>query len=185
MSLAGYRWWHAGVRPGEGWRLRSLWWHPPRPHWWDGPHLAAPRPPCVQCPPATCSGADRRCRCGIYAFRSEQRAWGEAPAPSQWHSLWGDYTVLGEVALWGKVVEHEHGYRAEHAMVQRLLVPTRLVIHVSVATFHCFGQLGDDEEGISLETMEHTAAPGMAEGLARRYDVEVEFRPPVTCKVFA
>ena len=109
------------------------------------------------CPPR-CPGADRRCRCGIYAFRSEQRALGEAPPPSHWHSLWGDYTVLGEVALWGKVVEHEHGYRAEHAMVQRLLVPTRLVIHVSVATFDCFGQLGDDEEGISSETMEQTPA---------------------------
>ena len=93
--------------------------------------------------------------------------------------------MLGEVALWGKVVEHEHGYRAEHAMVQRLLVPTRLVIRVSVATFHCFGQLGDDEEVISPETMEQAPATGMAEGLAWRYGVEVEFRPPVTCKVFA
>ena len=84
----------------------------------------------MQCPPARCPGTDRRCRCGIYAFRSEQRAWGESPPPSRWQSLWADYTVLVEVALWGKVVEQ-------------------------------------------------------AEGLARRYDVEVELRPPVTCKVFA
>ena len=29
-------------------------------------------------------------------------------------------TVLGRVALWGKVIEHEHGYRAEFGYPQRL-----------------------------------------------------------------
>ena len=34
-----------------------------------------------------------------------------------------EYPVWGEVLLWGKVIEHQLGYRAEHAMVSRLVVP--------------------------------------------------------------
>ena len=40
-----------------------------------------------------------------------------------WASRRPEYPVWGEVLLWGKVIEHELGYRAEHAMVRRLVVP--------------------------------------------------------------
>lgn len=43
-----------------------------------------------------------------------------------------DPSVLGTVALWGRVVEHEHGYRAEFAYPQRL----KLVCYL------CFWQWG-------------------------------------------
>jgi hypothetical protein len=36
--------------------------------------------------------------------------------------------VIGTVALWGRVVEHDHGYRAEFGYPQRL----RLVCHVCI-----------------------------------------------------
>jgi hypothetical protein len=43
--------------------------------------------------------------------------------------LYGDYArdwIIGEVSLWGHVVKHEHGYRAEFAYPRRLIVPTCL-----------------------------------------------------------
>src|SRR5437899_6819693 len=85
------------------------------------------------------------------------------------------WAVLGEVAIWGKVVEHEDGYRAEHAMVRRLIVPARLVIRVARVdlTQASLGCLQVDDEVIDVETTEHAPEPGMAEVLARVYGVDV------------
>lgn len=49
------------------------------------------------------------CRCGLYASRGVDLL-RRAP----------DGTVIGSVALWGRVVEHEMGYRGEFAYPQRL-----------------------------------------------------------------
>ena len=57
--------------------------------------------------------------------------WHEAPDPACTCGLHGTHglevlrktkcpAVLGRVALWGRVVEHEHGYRAQFAYPQRL-----------------------------------------------------------------
>jgi hypothetical protein len=48
-----------------------------------------------------------------------------------------DPAVLGSVALWGRIVEHEFGFRAEYAYPQRL----RLVC------FLCFWQWGAERGG--------------------------------------
>jgi hypothetical protein len=45
------------------------------------------------------------CTCGIYALKS----------PLKGASLFGVYSIYGEVYLWGKVVEHEYGWRAQYA----------------------------------------------------------------------
>ena len=40
--------------------------------------------------------------------------------------LYGSYSrdwLIGEVSLWGHVIKHEHGYRAEFAYPRRLIVP--------------------------------------------------------------
>ncbi len=185
MSLVGYRWWYAGRRPHfAGWRLRSLFIPRPRPLWWAGPHLTAKVPPHLECPPRCPGESGRDCRCGIHAFRTERLAWHQPPPAPPWHSLWGDWAVLGEVALWGKVVEHEDGYRAEHAMVRHLVVPARLVmrgsrVDLTQASLCC---LQVDPEVIEVETTEHTPEPGMAEALARRYGVDVVLGPLVTCE---
>jgi len=50
-----------------------------------------------------------RCRCGLHAT-DELEPLRRAREP----------TVLGRVALWGRVIEHEHGYRAEYGYPQRL-----------------------------------------------------------------
>ncbi len=38
--------------------------------------------------------------------------------------------VLGRVALWGRVIEHEHGYRAEFGYPQRLAIVCRFCVWV-------------------------------------------------------
>lgn len=62
-----------------------------------------------------------RCACGLHAV-SEPFLLRRARNPA----------VVGTVALWGRVVEHEHGFRAELAYPQRL----RLVCHL------CFWRTG-------------------------------------------
>ncbi len=57
-----------------------------------------------------------------------------------------DCTVLGEVALFGRVIRHERGYRAENATIRRLFV----------LSSNFFYQRGD-----------------IREKLSRRYDCDV------------
>jgi len=86
MTLVGYRWWYAGRPPGNGWRLRSVF----QALWWDGPHLVATEAP------------RRENASGIHAFTTWRFAIAAAmPAEENL------YPVLGEVALLGKLVEHE------------------------------------------------------------------------------
>jgi hypothetical protein len=58
---------------------------------------------------------DELCRCGLHAVTQERLLrWTRSPA------------VIGTVALWGRVIEHENGFRGEFGYPQRL----RLVCHV-------------------------------------------------------
>jgi hypothetical protein len=56
---------------------------------------------------------DPRCRCGIYAARSLDAF--DRPRPA-----WPPPPVVGTVSLWGRVVEHERGWRAAAAYPSRL-----------------------------------------------------------------
>jgi hypothetical protein len=56
---------------------------------------------------------DPRCRCGIYAARSL----GELDRP---RPAWPPPPVAGTASLWGRVVEHERGWRAAFAYPSRL-----------------------------------------------------------------
>jgi hypothetical protein len=65
--------------------------------------------------------------CGIHAFK--ERA-GAEDFPSSWERLrFGpaahDEYVIGRVSLWGHVVEHEAGYRAELAYPYELVLSLR------------------------------------------------------------
>jgi hypothetical protein len=53
------------------------------------------------------------CRCGFYAYKSE-----EALAASTYVRMGHEPTVRGRVALWGRVVDHDLGYRAQFAYPQ-------------------------------------------------------------------
>lgn len=55
----------------------------------------------------TCKGV--RCGCGIYAYKHRITAETQENAPSE------TTHIFGEVWLWGRIVEHEGGYRAQFA----------------------------------------------------------------------
>jgi hypothetical protein len=61
---------------------------------------------------------DVRCECGIYAAALEHVGRYVADAPCGVVPR-----VLGQVALWGTVVECERGFRASHAYPKRIYVP--------------------------------------------------------------
>jgi hypothetical protein len=72
---------------------------------------------------ATHPAPDADCECGIYAAASPATL---APyIDSTYPGRTALERVLGRVRLWGKVIECERGWRAEHAYPERLYVPGR------------------------------------------------------------
>jgi hypothetical protein len=55
---------------------------------------------------------DVECTCGIHAAREPAPLWTYLHGRDEPATV---ARVLGQVALWGRVVEHEHGWRAERA----------------------------------------------------------------------
>jgi hypothetical protein len=55
------------------------------------------------------------CSCGFYAYKAESSL-----SASEYLTVSRGLTVGGRVAFWGRVVDHEIGYRAEHAYPQVL-----------------------------------------------------------------
>jgi hypothetical protein len=90
------------------------------------------------------------CRCGVYASKSlddlrSMRFW--------------DCGVRGEVWLWGTVVEHERGWRAEFACPRTLILPTDILPITlaeiqsrldSLVAYRCDISIAHDAESIPL-----------------------------------
>ncbi|HXF37052.1 MAG TPA: hypothetical protein VNO17_07715, partial [Actinomycetota bacterium] len=95
------------------------------------------------------------CVCGIYAWKEAAQLAGAAKArPS----------VVGTVALWGRVVEHAGGYRAEQAYPQRLRLacPRCLVERGETAVaglFHATGWRSLLATGELVALCRHHAGP--------------------------
>ena len=53
---------------------------------------------------------DPSCGCGLSAFKPE----------TAHRSRGSRFPVIGTVSMWGRIVEHQHGWRAEHAYPDRL-----------------------------------------------------------------
>jgi len=97
------------------------------------------------------------CRCGLHAMRA-----ADAIRRTR------DPAVAGTVALWGRVVEHEHGYRAEWGYPQRLSLICRL----------CFWQWGFARSARPTVVIRHRGGAmvplcGEHLELVRRYDYPV------------
>jgi hypothetical protein len=110
-ELLAWRFWGLGrLRADGGVRLESF-----RAPWaWDGPVLHA------HCIPSESPFS----RAGVYALK--------APPPRSAEVHWSyECWVSGWVALSGRVVEHEHGYRAERAVIRRLRLGVATHLHVS------------------------------------------------------
>lgn len=60
---------------------------------------------------------------GVHAYKMETRP--DKYAYSLWAESNGDMLVHGKIALWGKVIEHEEGYRAEFAYPIHIFIPER------------------------------------------------------------
>jgi hypothetical protein len=56
-----------------------------------------------------------RHQCGIYAYKDLSPLLRFRVPLSSW-------TVLGRVEMWGKVIEHKHGYRAQHCRIVKAVV---------------------------------------------------------------
>ena len=96
-------------------------------------------------------------RCGLHAMRVADET-----------RRTRDPSVVGTVALWGRVVEHEHGYRAEWGYPQRLSLICRL----------CFWQWGMQRSTPPSHVIRHRGGamvPLCEEHLelVRRYDYPV------------
>lgn len=63
---------------------------------------------------------DEKCSCGIYAFPSVEEL-----RRQNYHTD-GRYRVYGEAYLWGKVIEHANGYKAQYSYPKKLYFPDRL-----------------------------------------------------------
>ena len=116
--VVAWRAW-ALVETGEGPELRSVVYAHP----W--PARAALR---MACEPGGCRGARWPMQlhaCGIHAFKDRADA---VAFPSMWEArrfpqgAFPEQSVVGQVSLWGRVVEHERGYRGELAYPYALLL---------------------------------------------------------------
>jgi hypothetical protein len=79
-----------------------------------------PRRPLVAACGVDHAAPDQGCDCGIYAVRRPEQAQAYLVGRNRPEAV---HRVLGRVALWGRVVECEQGWRAECAYPARLWVP--------------------------------------------------------------
>jgi hypothetical protein len=109
QPIRAWRVW-AGAATGDGLvELRSLTDAAGRTRWPVGEALHA------RCMRGRHPAPSTECSCGIYAHRSRGAALAHARATPG--------SIVGEVELWGRVIEHEHGYRSEYARIRALWVP--------------------------------------------------------------
>jgi hypothetical protein len=121
--------------------------HRMRDHWMPGESFAA----YCEALGDGCPHCD--CVCGVYAFRDLRHL----PSPQPLH-------VTGAVALWGRIVEHELGFRAEHARP------------VALCEGYYAQQIADayDLPVVSRDGLER-GAPGRAPGLGPFQDLPARF----------
>ena len=108
-----------GIEPIIGWRAWALTRTPDgrpelRPIIYSGERWPAGQAARAECPPHTRSGhraPEANCTCGLYAVDGLDRL----PA-----IMGRDVTVIGSVSVWGTIVEHDSGFRAELAYPGRL-----------------------------------------------------------------
>lgn len=123
---------------------------------WPTPRLEADGPPSARKHKeykhiADCWSYEHYEHHGIYALK-----------PLECARLFNYTPVVGELDLFGKIVEHSRGYRAEKAVIRKLyLVPGRVESHGPFTLWSATAKDGSIEEGL-------------AEWLAERYDCEVD-----------
>jgi hypothetical protein len=121
---------------------------------WDGPILRADGPP-SEIPPFHRSGTH-----GIYAYPSPNRL------------LEDDAAVWGEVEVFGRVIVHESGLRAENARIRRLLI-RRPEVSIARQTGAMFFRMAWGTEKPKHKEIE--ATDEVLTKLAERYQCDVRW----------
>jgi hypothetical protein len=95
-----------------------------------------PNVSCLHCPSPT-SANHHGVGCGIYGYKTiGDLAWDFSPpglsrydstGQSGWH-----FIVWGKVLLWGSVYEHDHGYRAEFARIEEIVLVRGLSFRIGM-----------------------------------------------------
>lgn len=107
------------------------------------------------------------CTCGIYALRSLENAAGKAREEMN-KVYWGNcgHFAIGQIYLWGKVVEHETGWRAEYGYPKSILTDNiglsarfAKLYNTEVETSCSWEKLFEPEELNSLEWSGHYFFP--------------------------
>jgi hypothetical protein len=119
------------IEPVTGWRAWALAQTPDgrpelRPIIYAGERWPAGEPARAECPPHASSGhraPEADCSCGLYAVDGLDRL----PAVTG-----RDVTVIGSVSMWGTLIEHESGLRAELAYPDRLRLVCGVCWHAGV-----------------------------------------------------
>jgi hypothetical protein len=163
--ILGWRAWHV-VETSEGLRLHSI----ARPVVWaPGEEMSAGclRHRSLLRPwrkPAPHPAPQPECSCGVYAVRSARTALRGLDVYSRpWRPL---HRVIGQVSLWGTVIEGELGWRATTAYPHRLYVPSRRLHGPPVLDLdRIIAALGD--YGVPVEPLDGGARPELARELAR------------------
>lgn len=114
--LTGWRVWLVTRKTDEPHRLASV---VTQCVWPAGGKLIAH---CMPCSVVSDShpAPERACRCGIYAARGVEALRGYLGHP---HGCGMYPRAIGLVALWGNVIEHEFGWRAQFAYPLKLWLP--------------------------------------------------------------
>lgn len=123
--LIGWRMWDLpmkGTYEGvSGWRLKAI----SHAHLWEP--FQPMRGTCYGKPPEkitdhTCPSWEHRC--GVHAVKEvfQVRKWGSPTVGNK-----SDYVrILGELDMWGRVLEYEEGFRAEWGYPRKLYLPSKL-----------------------------------------------------------
>ncbi len=117
--VVGWRYWQLSP---DGARLRSV--SQRRFEW------APDRPLRAACVAGGHGAPDAECNCGIYGARDivTLREHGLCLTP--------DVLVVGQVSLWGRIIVHEHAYRAEYAHPKTLSLVRETVDEAPLRRIH-------------------------------------------------
>ena len=178
--LRGYRGWHVvNAEPGPGWALKSL--HVS--YLWGRQVEAFCHKQGMMFQPRAHIGSvspDPACSCGIYAQLPEH------PLDEWDRAKLGRVSASGTIAMWGRIIQCERGYKAQYASIQDPIVidlsclkdcdrdPIVVAIpHHPQLVFNCYC----DEHARSADG--HVTVPAdiwlreVSERLSQRYDIEV------------
>lgn len=169
-----------GDEPLRGWRkwsvadgdLRSLN-GIPWPH--REPFVAACEHPKSGAHPADEPAPQRACTCGHYAAKSlallADSGYGLAPASTSRTEIDSAY---GAVKLWGRVVPHARGFRAQYAYPEFVIVRDPLVAKLIARNYGCEVMLADTPPAAIVPDVPVTTVPPLGGGGVRN----VRAQPP-------